>query len=173
MNRPKILLITRNLPPLVGGMERLNWHMADELSKRAEVSVIGPKGSGELKPEHVELTEAPLKPLPLFLIIALLKGLWLALRNKPDVILAGSGLTAPIVWLLSKLCGAKSAVYLHGFRSEEHTSELQSRPHLVCRLLLEKKNTQRSRRSPFRSRRVQIRRARIREFPPQIGRAHI
>src|SRR3989442_4988536 len=39
--------------------------------------------------------------------------------------------------------------YLFGFgsvadgpvRSEEHTSELQSRPHLVCRLLLEKKNT--------------------------------
>src|SRR3989442_9898004 len=29
-------------------------------------------------------------------------------------------------------------------RSEEHTSELQSRPHLVCRLLLEKKkNTHR------------------------------
>src|SRR3989442_4146223 len=26
-------------------------------------------------------------------------------------------------------------------RSEEHTSELQSRPHLVCRLLLDKKNT--------------------------------
>src|SRR2546429_1918694 len=34
-------------------------------------------------------------------------------------------------------------------RSEEHTSELQSRLHLVCRLLLEKKkkNTQRTRRS--------------------------
>src|SRR5207253_10635726 len=29
-------------------------------------------------------------------------------------------------------------------RSEEHTSELQSRGHLVCRLLLEKKNTKRS-----------------------------
>src|SRR3989442_4530970 len=28
---------------------------------------------------------------------------------------------------------------LHIARSEEHTSELQSRPHLVCRLLLEKK----------------------------------
>src|SRR5690554_7470412 len=29
---------------------------------------------------------------------------------------------------------------INGFtRSEEHTSELQSRPHLVCRLLLEKK----------------------------------
>src|SRR5690625_1838246 len=29
---------------------------------------------------------------------------------------------------------------LAGFRSEEHTSELQSRGHLVCRLLLENKN---------------------------------
>src|SRR3989442_5454004 len=28
-------------------------------------------------------------------------------------------------------------------RSEEHTSELQSRPHLVCRLLLEKKKQKR------------------------------
>src|SRR2546430_5573199 len=27
----------------------------------------------------------------------------------------------------------------HGFRSEEHTSELQSQSNLVCRLLLEKK----------------------------------
>src|SRR5215813_14584474 len=31
-----------------------------------------------------------------------------------------------------------STLYTSG-RSEEHTSELQSRPHLVCRLLLEKK----------------------------------
>src|SRR6202043_4288235 len=29
-------------------------------------------------------------------------------------------------------------------RSEEHTSELQSRPHLVCRLLLEKKQKKRN-----------------------------
>src|SRR5438270_10408763 len=28
-----------------------------------------------------------------------------------------------------------------GFRSDEHTSELQSQSNLVCRLLLEKKNT--------------------------------
>src|SRR5258708_12659974 len=30
---------------------------------------------------------------------------------------------------------------MHGWRSEEHTSELQSPDHLVCRLLLEKNNT--------------------------------
>src|SRR3989442_11209855 len=33
-------------------------------------------------------------------------------------------------------------------RSEEHTSELQSRPHLVCRLLLEKKKKRKYRDSP-------------------------
>src|SRR5437660_9768131 len=32
-----------------------------------------------------------------------------------------------------------------GKRSEEHTSELQSRGHLVCRLLLEKKKTRKTR----------------------------
>src|SRR2546422_7719963 len=35
----------------------------------------------------------------------------------------------------------------HGARSEEHTSELQSRLHLVCRLLLEKKKRHTSRRA--------------------------
>src|SRR2546429_5182040 len=34
-----------------------------------------------------------------------------------------------------------STLALSIVRSEEHTSELQSRLHLVCRLLLEKKNT--------------------------------
>src|SRR3989449_5553063 len=45
------------------------------------------------------------------------------------------------------LAGGRSrypvAVNLFGSRSEEHTSELQSRLHLVCRLLLEKKKNQR------------------------------
>src|SRR5256884_3113911 len=36
--------------------------------------------------------------------------------------------------------GLKGVVEFEGVRSEEHTSELQSRLHLVCRLLLEKKN---------------------------------
>src|SRR5690625_6484993 len=42
---------------------------------------------------------------------------------------------------LEKNEGEKSfeAIELEELRSEEHTSELQSRGHLVCRLLLEKK----------------------------------
>src|SRR5690554_7517012 len=46
--------------------------------------------------------------------------------------------------ILSASCGSFSG-FLSSWsdmRSEEHTSELQSRPHLVCRLLLEKKKKQ-------------------------------
>src|SRR5207244_13180960 len=35
---------------------------------------------------------------------------------------------------------APEEFWYNGFRSEEHTSELQSPDHLVCRLLLEQKN---------------------------------
>jgi hypothetical protein len=38
--KKKILFITRNLPPLIGGMERLNWHIIDELSKDYDVLLI-------------------------------------------------------------------------------------------------------------------------------------
>src|SRR3989442_12627231 len=43
------------------------------------------------------------------------------------------------VWeIFGALCTGGRLVVVP-YRSEEHTSELQSRPHLVCRLLLEKK----------------------------------
>src|SRR5437762_6064478 len=42
----------------------------------------------------------------------------------------------------SQLLSCPSFVRARRFRSEEHTSELQSPMYLVCRLLLEKKNVQ-------------------------------
>src|SRR3712207_9531746 len=47
-------------------------------------------------------------------------------------------------WLDHKITGQFDPAWefaLEGQRSEEHTSELQSRQYLVCRLLLEKKKT--------------------------------
>src|SRR5690554_7189747 len=47
-------------------------------------------------------------------------------------------LTPPTPGLDTELKKTQERI-LSARRSEEHTSELQSRPHLVCRLLLEKK----------------------------------
>lgn len=113
-NLPGLLLITRNFPPLWGGMERLNWHMAAELAKSFNVRVIGPTGAAEHAPAGVAVREAALKPLWRFLWQAA----WLAWQEarawQPDVVLAGSGLTAPLALLAARACNARSAVYVHG-----------------------------------------------------------
>lgn len=110
----RILLITRNLPPLVGGMERLNWHMADELAKRAEVRVVGPVGSAALAPKHVQVLEAPLKPLVRYLVRARQLARHAAEHWRPDIVIAGSGLTAPLARSATRRCNAHTAVYVHG-----------------------------------------------------------
>src|SRR5690554_7266438 len=54
--------------------------------------------------------------------------------QKPTLVLAHNKTLAAQLYSEFKQFFPENAV-----RSEEHTSELQSRPHLVCRLLLEKK----------------------------------
>src|SRR5699024_12596638 len=59
---------------------------------------------------------------------------------RSDVVAAGIEAAKPFI---AELCAAQQAVVETSAccaRSEEHTSELQSRFDLVCRLLLEKKN---------------------------------
>src|SRR5215813_15583252 len=62
----------------------------------------------------------------------------------PEIYTLSLHVALPISNELSR-CGVRStrvgalAERESRLRSEEHTSELQSRPHLVCRLLLEKK----------------------------------
>src|SRR5690554_7303553 len=58
-------------------------------------------------------------------------------------IVMGGLKSTPIVCCASRIlfpnCFSLRLIDISYMRSEEHTSELQSRPHLVCRLLLEKK----------------------------------
>src|SRR5690554_7770352 len=58
----------------------------------------------------------------------------------PYTTLFRSHIKTEFPYLLGSTNPCPTAVHMEPFpRSEEHTSELQSRPHLVCRLLLEKK----------------------------------
>src|SRR5690606_41836272 len=51
----------------------------------------------------------------------------------------GAGLAMATMDTIKHVGGEAGAVHQAAYRSEEHTSELQSRENLVCRLLLEKK----------------------------------
>src|SRR5690348_4090789 len=66
---------------------------------------------------------------------------------RADLFVASLLASATFALIWAGLQGAGSDVWANvffGFRSEEHTSELQSPVHLVCRLLLEKKNADRA-----------------------------
>src|SRR5437762_9953176 len=67
-------------------------------------------------------------------------GFWLLDKDVPNLRGTGDGLAWMVV---VGLIGARLLYVWENFRifrSEEHTSELQSPMYLVCRLLLEKKN---------------------------------
>src|SRR3546814_100460 len=60
------------------------------------------------------LSQSKVNPLPLFLAATLWHSVRLAWRRKPEWVIAGSGLTAPIAWLAARCAGGRAAVYLHG-----------------------------------------------------------
>lgn len=109
-----MLLITRNLPPLQGGMERLNWHLLHQLQRVADMQVVGPQGAAALAPQGPEMREAHLRPLWRFMLASLWQTLALGRRGRPSAYIAGSGLTAPQAWLASRVFGGRCIAYLHG-----------------------------------------------------------
>lgn len=118
---PRAMIVTRNLPPLVGGMERLVWHIALALRESQTVHVVGPSKCRQHLPPEVATKEIPIRPMASFLLGAAIQSFTFALKTRPNLVLAGSGLTAPIAWFAARLAGASSVVYLHGLDIEvEH-----------------------------------------------------
>src|SRR3989442_10035723 len=79
----------------------------------------------------------------LYMLATALTGEWEAFRYPPALIPARAHLenfpAALTVLPFDRFFLNSAILATCVVRSEEHTSELQSRPHLVCRLLLEKK----------------------------------
>lgn len=112
--KPWALLVTRNFPPLLGGMEKVNQHLLAALQPAWSAALCGPAGCASHVAAPVEVRQSPAKPLPLFLFATLWHAVRIAFRRKPEWIVAGSGLTAPIVWLAARCAGGRAVVYLHG-----------------------------------------------------------
>src|SRR5439155_16991978 len=64
-----------------------------------------------------------------------------ALQLNPKSLVLHYNLAICAIWLDLKDEAIHEFEWVMAHRSEEHTSELQSRGHLVCRLLLEKKTS--------------------------------
>lgn len=111
--RPGVLLITRNLPPLRGGMERLVQHLARALADEVDLSVLGPRGCAAYLPQQTQVREVAWRPLPRFLFAAA-GAVWKVNRRDFALVIAGSGLTAPLAWWAARRARARLVVYLHG-----------------------------------------------------------
>lgn len=107
-------MISRNFPPLVGGMERLNQNLLIQLGKRFDASLLGPRGAEPSALTAKRVLTCLDKPIYLFLVCAMFKAVYLAFKMRPALVLAGSGVTAIPAWLAARFCGAKFGVYLHG-----------------------------------------------------------
>tara|TARA_R110001599_G_scaffold351822_1_gene584801 strand:- start:137096 stop:138229 length:1134 start_codon:yes stop_codon:yes gene_type:complete len=109
----QVLLITRNLPPLVGGMERLMQNMASGIAQYSQLTVIGPQGCAAFLPHGTRVLETPAKPIPFLLVST-----WLSIREcrhtKFDLVVGGSGLIGPTLRILRSLFSYETLVYLHG-----------------------------------------------------------
>jgi len=110
----KILIISRNFPPLIGGMERLVFNIYRQLGRQHHCGVVGPPGSGTFLHDQDQSYECRLQPVPFFMLSAIVKGLWASCRYKYRICIAGSGLTAPAAVIASKLCAMKSVTFVHG-----------------------------------------------------------
>lgn len=111
----RILLVTWNYPPKIGGMEKLLSQLVQNLRPYANVHVIAPYAN----PDHSDIAQEKItRPnrdgLVWFALYAFWEGFRLLRSGSHDVILGGSALVTPIVYLLGKPFRVPSVVYVHG-----------------------------------------------------------
>jgi phosphatidylinositol alpha-1,6-mannosyltransferase len=95
-------------------MERLNKHIADELASFFSLTVVGPEGCSQHLSPQIEVRQVAVRPLARFLMLSAIHACWRAIRGRPDIAFAGSGLTAPIAVIACWLSRGRSVAYLHG-----------------------------------------------------------
>lgn len=112
-DKPRILLITRNFPPLTGGMERLMQQTALGISEYAELTIVGPHGCSAYCPDDARVFETSSRLAP-FLLFSLWHGASACRKSRFTLLIGGSGLIAPTLLFLRTLFGGKNLIFLHG-----------------------------------------------------------
>lgn len=108
----RITFITRNFPPLVGGMERLAREAVNALNQQWPVELIGPQGCGAWT--AVPVIEVDHRSAARFLLTS-----WWAAGMVTDsaprqAVVGGSGLAAASVLMLGRRSNSPTACFVHG-----------------------------------------------------------
>ena len=111
--KKRILFVTRNFPPLTGGMERLNYHAFESLSGRYETMLLGPEGCGGYalgRPATAISTGSSLW----YVLRSCFEACRLSRQWRPDLIIAGSGVAALPARIAARCSGAATLTLVHG-----------------------------------------------------------
>lgn len=111
--KKKLLFISRNLPPLIGGMETLSLNLAAGLCKKYDVTIIGPSRCTQFINNSAKVIEIPSSP-PVFLLLATLWAFYLSARNSFSICVGTNGLIGPTCYLLKRFFHIKSVILVHG-----------------------------------------------------------
>jgi phosphatidylinositol alpha-1,6-mannosyltransferase len=108
----RIIILTRNFPPMVGGMENLLEDIYGYLTPRHNVSVIAP--GDPRREDDPRVTRITGRSVAWFLLRSFFTTLGLALQKKPHLIISGSLLVSPVAVAAGVLTGAKRITVCHG-----------------------------------------------------------
>ena len=109
-----MLLVLRNFPPIIGGMERMLLHVYRELAVEFDLGLVGPAGCRGQVRQETPVVECPLAPLPRFLAHCQVGAFRLARKFRPDLVLSGTGLTAPAALAAGRAAGSATACLVYG-----------------------------------------------------------
>lgn len=109
----KMLMVSRNFPPLIGGMERLNFNIYKSLEKNFDVDVAGPNGSSRFF-RCKNVVEFPFFPLWKYVAFSLVKTVFFSVNKKYEFVFCGSGSAILAGYFSARITSAKLVCYLHG-----------------------------------------------------------
>ncbi len=110
----RILLLSWNFPPTIGGIEYVVGHLYEGLLRRKHAVEVITSHAPEAEANPSEVQRASRPGLAAYLLFALRRGITACRRARPDVIVCGSVVPAPVAWLLSRFFRAPFVVLLHG-----------------------------------------------------------
>ncbi len=111
--KKRILFITRNFPPLTGGMERLNYHAFEALSDAYDMMLLGPKGCADYA-QDMPVTGISTDSSLQYVTRCCFEAYRLSRQWKPDLIVAGSGVAALPARIAARGAGAATVTLVHG-----------------------------------------------------------